>query len=42
MDQPTIQRFIDSLEIPESAKAELKAMTPMSYTGNASIQAKNI
>jgi adenylosuccinate lyase len=30
------------LEIPESAKSELKAMTPASYIGNAVQQAKNI
>ena len=42
MDQLTIQRFIDTLDIPESAKRELKAMTPGSYIGNASTQAKNI
>ena len=42
MDQSTIQTFIDTLDMPESAKAELKAMTPASYIGNASAQAKNI
>lgn len=42
MDQQTIQAFIDTLEIPESAKSELKAMTPASYIGNAAQQAKNI
>ncbi len=42
MDQQTIQAFIDTLEIPESAKSELKAMTPGSYIGNAVQQAKNI
>jgi adenylosuccinate lyase len=42
MDQQTIQAFIDTLEIPESAKSELKAMTPASYIGNAVQQAKNI
>ncbi len=42
MDQQTIQTFIDTLEIPESAKSELKAMTPASYIGNAVQQAKNI
>ena len=42
MDQETIQAFIDTLEIPEQAKAELKAMTPASYIGNAVQQAKDI
>lgn len=42
MDQSTIQSFIDTLDMPESAKSELKALTPASYTGNASAQAKNI
>ena len=42
MDQETIQAFIDTLEIPEQAKAELKAMTPASYIGNAAQQAKDI
>ncbi len=42
MDQATIQTFIDTLEIPEEAKAELKAMTPASYIGNAVQQAKDI
>jgi len=42
MDQQTIQAFIDTLDMPESAKTELKAMTPGSYIGNAVQQAKNI
>ena len=42
MDQATIQSFIDTLDIPETAKTELKALTPASYIGNASAQAKNI
>ena len=42
MDQQTIQAFIDTLDMPDSAKTELKAMTPGSYIGNAVEQAKNI
>ena len=42
MDQDTIQSFIDSLEMPDQAKAELKALTPGLYTGNASQQAKDV
>lgn len=34
--------FIDSLEIPETAKVELKALTPARYIGNAIEQAKRI
>lgn len=34
--------FIDTLELPQEAKAELKAMTPASYTGNAADQAKAV
>ncbi|OUS16402.1 adenylosuccinate lyase [Gammaproteobacteria bacterium 50_400_T64] len=40
--QATLSVFIKTLEIPESAKQELLAMTPQSYTGNASEQARNI
>ncbi len=36
----TIQAFIETLEIPESAKAELRQLTPASYIGNAIEQAK--
>lgn len=42
MNKTTIQAFIDTLEMPEEAKAELKAMTPHSYIGNAVDQAKAI
>ena len=31
----TLRAFIDELEIPESAKDELRAMTPATYVGNA-------
>ncbi|KRW59892.1 adenylosuccinate lyase [Pseudomonas sp. TTU2014-080ASC] len=34
--------FIDGLEMPEAAKAELKQLTPASYIGNAVAQAKRI
>jgi len=36
----TIQAFIETLEIPASAKAELRQLTPASYIGNAIAQAK--
>ncbi len=37
-----MRHFIDGLDIPESAKTELRALTPASYTGNAAAQAKAI
>ncbi len=42
IDKAALQTFIETLEIPESAKAELRAMTPGSYTGNAAAQANRI
>ena len=42
MNKATIQAFIDTLEMPQSAKDELKAMTPHNYIGNAPEQAKAI
>ncbi len=42
MDQSTIQSFIDSLDMPEQAKAELRALTPAGYIGNAVQQASDI
>jgi len=37
-----LQTFIDDLAIPESAKAELRKLTPATYVGNATAQAKRI
>ncbi|HHH38340.1 MAG TPA: adenylosuccinate lyase [Sedimenticola sp.] len=37
-----MRRFVDGLEIPEQAKAALKALTPDTYTGNAAEQAGNV
>jgi adenylosuccinate lyase len=34
--------FVDTLKIPEHAKAELKALTPASYIGNAAQQARAV
>ncbi|WP_271270347.1 adenylosuccinate lyase [Aliamphritea hakodatensis] len=42
MNKQTIQTFIDTLEMPQSAKDELKELTPHSYIGNAPAQAKAI
>lgn len=36
------QLFIESLEIPSEAKAELLQLTPASYIGNAALQAERI
>jgi adenylosuccinate lyase len=41
VNKEIMQDFIDGLELPEEAKASLKAMTPASYLGNAAEQAKN-
>jgi len=37
-----LERFVAGLEIPEEAKASLKALTPGSYIGNAVDQARDI
>ncbi len=42
MNKETIQNFVSTLDIPETAKAELLALTPSTYIGNAAIQAKQI
>jgi adenylosuccinate lyase len=42
IDKDTIQTFVETLDIPEEAKASLRAMTPGSYTGSAAAQAKKI
>ncbi|MFU8837231.1 MAG: adenylosuccinate lyase [Thiohalomonadaceae bacterium] len=42
IDGPALAAFIDSLALPETVKAELKAMTPASYIGNAIAQAEAI
>ena len=41
-DQAGLHAFIDTLEIPEPAKQQLKALTPGLYTGNAEQQAREI
>lgn len=35
-------RFVDGLDLPETAKAQLKALTPDTYIGNAVDQARDI
>jgi len=42
IDQKAIKTFVEGLDIPDQAKADLIAMLPSSYTGNAAQQAKNI
>ena len=42
VDQAGMQAFIDGLDLPESAKIELKALTPDTYIGNAVQQAQEI
>ncbi len=42
IDAEAIRRFVDSLDIPESARQELIKLTPASYIGNAAEQAKKI
>ncbi|MCK5725680.1 MAG: adenylosuccinate lyase [Thiotrichaceae bacterium] len=42
LDQQSIAEFIDTLELPDEVKAELKQMTPHNYIGNAIDQAKAI
>jgi adenylosuccinate lyase len=40
--ESALREFVSKLDIPDDAKRELLALTPRNYTGNASIQAKNI
>jgi adenylosuccinate lyase len=42
MTPELIRNFLETLEIPEEARAELQALTPDNYIGNAVAQAKNI
>ncbi len=42
IDQAGFAAFIDTLALPETVKAELKTLTPASYTGNAAEQARTL
>lgn len=42
INQQDLHRFIDSLELPEDVKRQMKLMTPANYIGNAIEQAKAI
>ena len=38
----SLAQFIDSLELPDEAKAQLKQLTPSTYLGNATAQASGV
>jgi adenylosuccinate lyase len=40
--QQDMSRFIDTLDVPDNVKSELKTLTPSTYLGNAEKKAKNI
>ena len=42
VDEAALQAFVDGLDLPEEAKAALRALTPLTYIGNAAEQAKAI
>ncbi len=42
VDGEALRAFVDGLELPEQAKAELRALTPAGYTGNAAEQARRL
>lgn len=42
MSKQAMLKFIDSLELPEDIKNQLKALTPANYIGNAIAQAKQV
>lgn len=42
MSEQAMLKFIDSLELPEDIKNQLKALTPANYIGNAIAQAKQV
>lgn len=42
VNQAGMQAFVDQLDLPDSAKKSLKALTPANYIGNAVEQAKKI
>jgi adenylosuccinate lyase len=42
VNQATLQTFLQTLDLPEKVRDELSKLTPATYTGNASEQAKNI
>jgi adenylosuccinate lyase len=42
IDQATIEAFVKGLDMPNQAKADLIALLPRTYIGNATQQAKSI
>ena len=42
VNKETMLKFVDSLEIPEEAKARLRELTPATYIGRAKTFAKDI
>ena len=42
INQQVLESFVDTLDIPEEAKAALRALRPQTYIGNASEQARKI
>ena len=42
IDAAAIREFVETLEMPESARQELIALTPATYIGNATDQAEKI
>jgi adenylosuccinate lyase len=42
VSRETLEKFIGSLDLPDSVKKELSGLTPATYTGNASDQARSI
>ncbi|MDI5986980.1 adenylosuccinate lyase [Halomonas sp. M4R5S39] len=42
IDQAGFAAFIDTLDLPDTVKVELKALTPASYIGNAEQQARRL
>ncbi len=42
VDQAGMQAFIETLDLPDAARDELKQLTPATYIGNATEQAKKI
>ena len=42
IDRESLQAFVESLEIPAEAESRLRALTPATYLGNATTQARKI
>ena len=42
INQESMRAFIETLELPRSAKDDLLALTPRTYLGNAALQARNV